>query len=104
MIKDLWKREIKNEDINFNKTQMDKAYSSNFLRLSELECGNQAKVIKLQGSPALKNKLQAMGIYTGTVITKKSAIPAKGPIIISKGSMEFALGYDIAEKILVDPV
>lgn len=106
MIKNIWKREMKNRNLNSAKTLSYKAADnrSHSIHLSELKCGISVKVIKLQGSPALINKLQAMGIFNGTVIIKKSAIPAKGPIIISKGSMEFALGYDIAEKILVDPV
>ncbi|MDV3427998.1 MAG: ferrous iron transport protein A [Bacillota bacterium] len=103
MIKNIWKREIKNKGINSDKAQLDKDITGSYsIRLSELQCGNSAKVIKLQGNGVLMDKLKAMGIYAGTIIVKKSAIPAKGPIIVEKGAMQFALGYDIAKNILVE--
>jgi Fe2+ transport system protein FeoA len=73
------------------------------INLTELETGRPAKVRKLQGSPALTARLRSMGIHPGTLIIKKSAILAKGPIVVEKGSMQFAVGYDMAENILVEP-
>lgn len=100
MFKNIWKHHVKNTDI----TQFENniVNSNPFICLSELECGKSAKVIKLQGNPVLAGKLEAMGIFSGTTIFKKSAIPAKGAIIVEKGVMQFALGYNIAEKILVE--
>jgi Fe2+ transport system protein FeoA len=74
------------------------------INLAELECGNPAKVLNLKGSHALIGRLEAMGILPGAIIIKKSAIPAKGPIIVEKGATQFALGYDTAQNILVEPV
>jgi len=100
MFKNIWKHLVKNKDT----TQLEDniANSNHFIYLSELECGKSAKVIKLQGSSVLISKLNAMGIFEGTIILKKFAISAKGAIIVEKGAMQFALGYDIAEKILVE--
>lgn len=72
--------------------------------LSDLECGNCAKIIKLHGSNHLVCKLKAMGICAGTVIEKKSAIPSKGPIIVERCGTQLALGYDIAERITVERI
>lgn len=96
----MWKGRVENEKM----TQLkNKIVSSNpFICLSELECGKSAKIIKLQGNPVLVGKLKAMGIFSGSTIIKKSAIPAKGSIIIEKGVMEFAFEYNIAEKIIVE--
>jgi len=104
MINNIWKREIKHKDINSDKAQLENnlAGSDHSISLSELQCGNSAKVIKLQGNSVMAKKLKAMGIYKGTIILKKSAISAKGPIIVAKGPMQFALGYDIAKNILVE--
>ena len=104
MLKNIWKREIKSKDINSDNTQLDKdiTISNHPVCLSELECGNSVKVIKLQGNRVLIDKLKAMGIYAGITIIKKSAILAKGPIIVEKGAMQFALGYDIAKNIIVE--
>ncbi len=100
MFKSIWKNRVKDGNITQFK---NKIVSSNpFICLSELECGKSAKIIKLQGNPVLVGKLKAMGIFSGTTIFKKSAIPAKGSIIVEKGVMQFALEYNIAEKILVE--
>lgn len=100
MFKKIWKHQLKNKDI----TQFENniVNSSPFICLSKLPCGESAKVIKLQGNPALVGKLKAMGIFAGSIIFKKSAIPAKGSIIVEKSVMQFALGYNIAENILVE--
>lgn len=100
MFKNIWNHKVKNNNI----TQFeDKTVNSNSFRcLSEIECGQYAKIIKLQGNPILVGKLNAMGIFSGITVFKKSAIPAKGAIIVEKGVMEFALAYNIAEKILVE--
>lgn len=103
MLKNIWKYQVKSKDINLDLKQIDnKASSNHSICLSELECGNSAKVIKIEGNRVLVDKLKAMGIYTGTTILKKSAIPSKGPIIVEKGAMQFAFGYDIAENIFVE--
>jgi len=103
MFKNILKYQIKSKDINLDLKQIDNtAIGNHYIRLSELECGNSAKVIKLNGNCILIGKLKAMGIYAGTTIVKKSAIPAKGPIIVEKGTMQFALGYEIAKNIIVD--
>jgi len=100
MFKSIWKCQVKNKDIIQFEENLENG--NHFIYLSELECGESVRVAKLQGSHALIGKLKAMGIFAGTIILKKSAIPAKGPIIVEKGAMQFALGYDIAEKILVE--
>ncbi len=98
MFTKIWNYRGKNHKI----TQKQNEPCNNCICLSDLECGNCAKVVRLQGSNALICKLKAMGIFAGTVIEKKSAIPAKGPIIVEKGGTQVALGYEIAEKITVE--
>lgn len=78
--------------------------SKSTINLTELETGRPAKVRKLQGSAAMTARLRSMGIHPGTFIIKKSAILAKGPIVVEKGTVQFAVGYDMAENILVEPV
>lgn len=82
------------------RTPMDKAT----VKLTELEAGKPARVCKLQGSSVLMGKLKSMGIIPGTLIIKKSAIPAKGPVVVEKGATQFAVGFDMAENIVVEPV
>jgi Fe2+ transport system protein FeoA len=102
MINNIWKQKVK--DISLDKIQWKHNVCSNsdLIFLSELQCGKSAKVVELKGEPDKINKLEAMGIYVGAVILKKSALLSKGPIIIEKGAMQFALGYDTAKEIIVE--
>lgn len=86
------------------KPQTDSSMSQTTIKLADLGIGNPARVCKLQGSSILMGRLRSMGVIPGTLIVKKSAIPAKGPIIVEKGVIQFAIGYDMAENILVEPV
>ena len=94
----------KAKKIKTTTTQSEDGLLPHEINLTELECGNSAKVINLQGSHSLIGKLEAMGILPGTIILKKSAIFANGPIIVEKGALQFALGYDLAQKIVVEPI
>ncbi|HEX2953278.1 MAG TPA: FeoA family protein [Bacillota bacterium] len=76
----------------------------NGINLTQLENGEVAKVVKNNNKNAIKSKLEAMGIITGTIIRKKSTILAKGPIVIEKDRIQVAIGYAEAKKMIVEPV
>lgn len=78
--------------------------AENQINVTQLDNGKSAKVIEFDDNSEVISKLEAMGIIPGAVITKKSAIIAKGPIVIEKGLIQFAIGYDMARKIIVEPV
>lgn len=78
--------------------------NTNEMNVTQLNNGESAKVVKLNHNGRIVSKLEAMGIIPDAVITKKSAIPAKGPVIIERGSVQFAIGYGMAQKIIVKPV
>lgn len=99
MIRNIFERTIKNKDINLEIACMEDV--DNFICLSDLQCGKHAEIRNLYGNSALIDKLKAMGIFVGAVILKKSAFSGRGPVIVEKGNMQFALGYDIAKKIVV---
>lgn len=99
MFKSIFKRQVKDKTVAQLKNSID---NNHYIYLSELECGKYARITKFENNTILIDKLNAMGIFSGTIILKKSALPAKGSIIIERGTMQFALGYNIAEKILVE--
>jgi len=103
MFKNPWKFHKKSKT---NTTQLENSLTHHklIINLAELESGNSAKVLNLQGSRVLIGKLEAMGILPGIIIFKKSVIPAKGPIIVEKGSIQLALGYNMAKNILIEPI
>jgi Fe2+ transport system protein FeoA len=74
------------------------------INLTQIENGRSAKVLKLQGGHQVVGKLEAMGVVPGTIIVKKTAALMKGPIVIEKGVMQFAIGYGMAQGIVVEPI
>jgi len=66
--------------------------------------GDSARVVCVQGDTKGSRQLAAMGIVPGAVITKKGSSPLKGPVVLKKGSTEFAIGYSIALRLLVDKI
>jgi Fe2+ transport system protein FeoA len=74
------------------------------INLTQLKNGKSARVIKVQGDHQFIDRLEAMGILPDTTIVKKSASLMKGPIVIEKGEMQLAIGYEMAQKIMVKPI
>ncbi len=48
------------------------------------------------------NRLSTLGIRPGKRITKISAMLMRGPVTIQSGRTQLAIGFGIANKILVD--
>lgn len=89
---------------NFKKTTdsiIKNKNDSNNIDITQLNNGEKAKVIELFQNNNIARKLEAMGIIPGTIITKKSSILSKGPIIIEKGQTQLAIGYELAQNIIV---
>jgi len=76
----------------------------NRIDITQLTSGESAKVVELNDDGEIISKLEAMGLIPGAVITKKSALPSKGPVILEKDRVQFAIGYDMAQRIIVEPV
>lgn len=74
------------------------------LDLTQMENGKPARVLELRGGEQFVGKLKAMGVIPGTVILKKTTTLMNGPIVLEKGSTQFAIGYEMARNILVEPL
>lgn len=74
------------------------------MNATQLVNGTSARVIKLSGTGTLAAKLAAMGIEPGTIILKKSNSFLRGPIVIEKGPVQIAVGYSMAQRIIVEPL
>lgn len=72
------------------------------MRLTEMHIGQKGTVVKIIGGVSSLAKLEALGIRTGVKIEKKSALIARGPVIVSTGGTEIAMGYGMAQKIIVE--
>ncbi len=71
--------------------------------LTNLERGQRATVLQLEGGRGLVNRLNALGILPGKKITKVSAMLMRGPVTVEVDRAQLAIGFGMARKIIVKP-
>jgi ferrous iron transport protein A len=72
------------------------------MRLTEMRIGQKGTITKIAGGTGSLAKLEALGIRIGAEVVKKSALIARGPVIVAIGGTEIAMGYGMAQKIRVE--
>ena len=72
------------------------------MRLTEMRIGQKGTIVKIIGGTGSLAKLEALGIRIGAEVVKKSALIARGPVIVAIGGTEIAMGYGMAQKIRVE--
>lgn len=70
-------------------------------KITELRSKESAKVISIDGGQNFKEKLNTLGIRENIKIKKISSSFLRGPIVIKINLMEIAIGWRMANKILV---
>jgi len=73
------------------------------LTLSQLKSGQSGTVVEIQGGRRLINRLNALGIIPGKRITKTSSMLMRGPVTIEVDRVEVAIGFGMANKVIVKP-
>ena len=69
--------------------------------LRQMHPGQRGKIIEVQGGHGLTSRLNALGIRPGKIITKVSSMFMRGPVTIQLGSTQVAIGFGMANKIIV---
>jgi ferrous iron transport protein A len=82
------------------KEQSDKKNHSIF-SLNEITIGKKGVIAAINGGLGLNRKIDMIGIRVGMEIKVVSRQWMKGPVIIRVGNTEVAIGYRMANKILV---
>jgi ferrous iron transport protein A len=70
--------------------------------LSQMPAGQSAIVVQIHGGHGLMRRLGSLGIRRGQRITKVSSMLMRGPVTIRVGNSQVAIGFGIANKILVE--
>jgi ferrous iron transport protein A len=70
--------------------------------LPQLRAGQRGKVIEITGGFGVNEKLTALGIRPGQIVTKRDSVFAKGPVVVKANTTEVAIGYGMAQKVLVE--
>jgi len=63
--------------------------------------GQSGVVANIEGGHGLVNRLNALGIRPGKRITKVSSMLMRGPVTIQVGNTQVAIGFGMANKIIV---
>ena len=72
------------------------------MRLSELETDVQARISEIQTAPDVIERLYSVGIFVGSLVQKTRTSEIGSPVCIwTSHDCTFALGYGLAEKIII---
>jgi Fe2+ transport system protein FeoA len=77
---------------------------TDIIDVTKLVNDESARVVELVGGGKTAGKLAALGLVPGATITKKSASPMQGPVILAKGLSQFAIGYGMARRVMVERI
>jgi ferrous iron transport protein A len=69
--------------------------------LSLMQMGSEGEVVDVKGGWGMVRKLEAMGIRKGVRIRKLSTQPMRGPVFVQAGNTRVAIGFGMAQRILV---
>ncbi len=72
--------------------------------LRQMRTGQSGIVLQIQGGHGLINRLSALGIRPGQRITKVGSTFMRGPVTIKVGNAQVAIGFGMANKIIVELV
>ena len=70
--------------------------------LRQLQSGQSGRVAQVQGGHGLINRLNALGIRPNKRITKVSSMLMRGPVTIQLDNTKIAIGFGMANKIIVE--
>ena len=72
------------------------------IALSQMQAGQSGKVVQIQGGRGPINRLSALGIRPGRRVTKVSSMLMRGPVTIQLGNAQVAIGFGIANRIIME--
>ena len=71
------------------------------ITLRQMQAGQSGIVADIEGGYGLVNRLNALGIRPGKRITKVSSMLMRGPVTIQVDNAQVAIGFGMANKIIV---
>jgi len=69
--------------------------------LAQMETGESGVVIDIMGGHGMTRRLSALGIRPGLRVTKVGSMFMRGPVTIQVGNAQLAIGFGMANKIIV---
>jgi ferrous iron transport protein A len=72
------------------------------LPLGQMKMNQKGIIVQIAEGRGFNSRLAAMGIRIGNEVTKVSSMLMAGPIVVRVGNTEIALGFGMAQKIIVE--
>ncbi|MFB3855218.1 MAG: ferrous iron transport protein A [Vicinamibacterales bacterium] len=72
------------------------------VRLVECRRGDKVRIVTIDAGRGAALDLMNMGLTIGATIHLLRRSPLRGPLLVSHGGIQVAIGYHMAEKILVE--
>jgi ferrous iron transport protein A len=70
-------------------------------RLSDCKSGEKVKIVSIDAGKGSKLNLMNLGLSIGSSIAVKRPSRVRGPVAVEFNDTEIAVGYGLAEKIIV---
>ncbi len=70
--------------------------------LTHVAAGDSALVVELLSDHGMRNRLERLGIREGTMLVIVRAPGIRGPVVVSAGGSQVAVGFGMASRILVE--
>lgn len=72
--------------------------------LSEVEVGRRVRIVQLaEDDEALLSYLASLGLLPGEEMTVRDVAPFRGPLLVEIGGSQYAIGREVAGRVLVRP-
>ena len=71
------------------------------IKLTEMKEGDLASIYDINGGYKFHQRVETLGIRVGVKVKKLSSQVMRGPISIKIGNTRIAVGYGMAQKIIV---
>ncbi len=70
--------------------------------LTKMQRGQSGRVLQIEGGRGMVNRLSALGIMPGKKITKISSMLMRGPVTIEVDRVQVAIGFGMANRIIIE--
>ncbi|ACX52258.1 FeoA family protein [Ammonifex degensii KC4] len=74
----------------------------NLCPLTLLKNGSKARIAYFTAGAQAEKRLKALGLAPGKEIVKISGLPFHGPVVVNVNHSQVALGYGLAQRVMVE--
>lgn len=74
------------------------------MNLSDLNAGQSARLVSIQGSDAFVERMAEIGLCPGVEIHVEQKLPLKGPVVVKYLSTRLAIRLNDAQNFKVDAI